>query len=102
MIDWDRVNTLRSEVGEEAFGEVVELFLAETDEVVERLRANPQPDNFRADFHFLKGAALNLGFNEMSALCARNEKTAADTPQAAVDEALDAYARARAAFVAGL
>ena len=34
MIDWDRVNALRDEVGPEAFAEVVELFLEEVDEKV--------------------------------------------------------------------
>jgi hypothetical protein len=29
MIDWDRVQELRDEIGAEAFGEVVELFLEE-------------------------------------------------------------------------
>jgi histidine phosphotransfer protein HptB len=33
MIDWQRVAELKSEVGEEAFAEVVEIFLEEVDEV---------------------------------------------------------------------
>ena len=37
MIDWTRVKDLRSEIGENDFFEVVEMFFDETDEVVASL-----------------------------------------------------------------
>jgi len=38
MIDWGRLNTLRDEVGEEDFEEVVDLFLDEVESVIDRHR----------------------------------------------------------------
>ncbi|WP_160314534.1 Hpt domain-containing protein [Candidatus Rhodobacter oscarellae] len=76
-MDWDRIEELRSEVGQEDFLEVVELFLAEVDEVVERLTANANPENYEAEFHFLKGSALNLGLAEFARACSEAEKLAA-------------------------
>ena len=61
MIDWDRVRELRAEVGEDAFDEVVELFLDEVDESVESL--TPGCD-VPAALHFIQGSAENLGLKE--------------------------------------
>ena len=55
MISWERVNELRNEIGAEDFQEVVELFLEEVEEVIERLRQTPDPTSYEADLHFLKG-----------------------------------------------
>lgn len=77
MIDWERVADLRAEVGEDDFFEVVELFLEEVQEVIDRLTRSPEPARFEEDLHFLKGSALNLGFREFSALCQTGEKLAA-------------------------
>ena len=77
MIDWERVADLRSEVGEDDFFEVVDLFLEEVEEVIDRLTSSPEPARFEDDLHFLKGSALNLGFRHFSALCQIGEKLAA-------------------------
>lgn len=69
MISWERVNELRSEVGDEDFREVVELFLEEVEEVIARLRDSPEPARVEEDLHFLKGSALNLGFAALGDLC---------------------------------
>ena len=69
MIRWERVNELREEVGTEDFKEVVELFLEEVEEVIERLRLSPDASRFEEDFHFLKGSALSLGFEALGDLC---------------------------------
>ncbi|WP_424941403.1 Hpt domain-containing protein [Aliiroseovarius sp. S253] len=78
MIDWSRVNELKDEIGEEDFGEVAEIFLEEVDEVIARLRSNPDPAQFEHDMHFLKGSALNLGFQDLSEICSQNEQAAAN------------------------
>lgn len=78
MIDWSRVNELKDEIGEEDFNEVAEIFLEEVDEVIARLKTSPDPSLYEQDMHFLKGSALNLGFRDLSDICGRNEKTAAD------------------------
>ena len=76
MIDWTRVLELRDEVGAEDMDEVVELFLEEVDGTLDRLTSAPDPDSLSADMHFLKGAALNLGFADMAAMCAQGERDA--------------------------
>jgi HPt (histidine-containing phosphotransfer) domain-containing protein len=103
-IDWHRVAELRSEVGEDGFDEVVELFLEEVDEVTGRLRTMSGVSGLREELHFLKGSALNLGFARFAALCAQGEALAARGEAALVDlpALLSAYARARAAFTTGL
>ncbi len=73
MIDWERVEELRDEIGPEDFGEVVEMFLDEVQEVIGRLRTAPDMAQLGADLHFLKGSALNLGFQNFSTLCQAGE-----------------------------
>lgn len=69
MISWDRVAELKDEVGEDVFDEIVELFLEETEVVVEKLVLVTDADEAEALLHFLKGSALNLGFSALSTLC---------------------------------
>ena len=102
MIDWDRVRQLRDEIGGEDFSEVVSLFLAEADEVVARLNLEGGAKALAADLHFLKGAALNLGFDTLSALCQEGERRACDGDLSVdLNAVAEAYRRARAAFESG-
>jgi histidine phosphotransfer protein HptB len=73
MIDWARVADLHGEIGDDAFAEVLELFVQEVDEGLERLRNAETAPARMAEFHFLKGAALNLGLTELAACCSRGE-----------------------------
>jgi histidine phosphotransfer protein HptB len=102
MIDWDRVRELRSEIGVENFDEVVELFLEESDEAIARLSPSASAKSLAADLHFLKGAALNLGFAALSTLCQDGERRASggatDIDLAAV---VTTYQACRAAFESG-
>ncbi|WP_323779159.1 Hpt domain-containing protein [Leisingera sp.] len=76
MIDWPRVTELREEVGAEDFEEVVEIFLEEVEEVISKLQDGDR-SQLEQDLHFLKGSALNLGFDEFSALCLDGERKSA-------------------------
>lgn len=71
MIDWQRVHDLQDEIGAEAFDELSVIFLQEVDEAVAALTdAGCDDPAMQAErFHFLKGAALNLGFATLAALC---------------------------------
>ena len=69
MIDWTRVEELKQEVGEDDFSEVVDLFLEEVEETITRLKQTPDLSQLEEDMHFLKGSALNLGFEQFSTLC---------------------------------
>lgn len=100
MIDWDRVEELRDEVGAEDFDEIALLFLQEVDEVGARLAGTPDPATLEADLHFLKGSALNLGFARLGALCSEGERLAAAGSAVALGPLLACYADSRRQFLA--
>jgi len=79
-MNWTRLAQLRAEVGDEALSEVLGLFLAETDAVAERLRSAGASDGLSDDVHFMKGAALNVGFDEVAAQCDHAEAAAEAGP----------------------
>lgn len=100
MINWERVEELRDEIGVEDFDEVVDLFLDEVEEVIERLNTTPELSQLEADLHFLKGSALNLGFETFSQLCQAGEAASAAGQAATVDvpAILAAFANSKVAF----
>lgn len=102
MIDWDRVDNLRSEIGDEDFKEVVALFVEEVEEVIDRFQTAPNPAQYEADLHFLKGGALNLGFADLSDLCQKGESAAArgDTQTIDVGAVIVMYQASKQAFLA--
>jgi HPt (histidine-containing phosphotransfer) domain-containing protein len=102
MIDWDRLRELRSEIGPEDFAEVVSLFLEEADEAIARLSPDGGAKALAADLHYLKGAALNLGFASLSALCQSGERLAeAGDLTVDLDTVRADYFACRAAFERG-
>ncbi|KIN74410.1 Hpt domain-containing protein [Sulfitobacter guttiformis] len=104
MIDWLRVNTLREDVGDEDFDDVVEIFIEEVTGMVTRLRINPQMETLGEDLHALKGSALNLGFATFSAYCQTGESLAAHGRPAEIElgQILSSYDESLAAFLTGL
>ncbi len=98
MLDWARVEELRDEIGAEDFAEVVELFLEEVGGTLDRLEAGSP--SLEADLHFLKGAALNLGFADVARRASEGEALArrGGTPDLA--GLGQAYAASRDAFMA--
>ncbi|MDE3029947.1 MAG: Hpt domain-containing protein [Paracoccaceae bacterium] len=77
MIDWQRVDCLRVEIGDDDFTEVVALFLEEVDEALENLNKATTPAAREAALHFLKGSALNIGFVDFAAICQAGERAVA-------------------------
>ena len=104
MIDWTRVASLKAEIGDEDFQEVVPLFIEEVSEITERLRGQVHLATLEEDLHCLKGSALNLGFSEFSDLCNVGESMSAKGEAAAVDvgEILASFERSKQAFLTGL
>lgn len=98
MIDWNRVSELCDEVGREDFSEIVELFLEEVDETMQRL-APGMPD-LEGHMHFLKGSALNLGFDVFAQVCQAGEMAAGQGNESSVDldQIAEIYAKSRAEF----
>ncbi len=103
MISWERVEEFRREVGEEDFDEVAEMFILEVEEMIAQMREKPDPNSLAENLHFLKGCALNLGFEAFSALCADGENRAAKEDPSGVDldSIFSAYAASKAEFFAG-
>lgn len=103
MIDWARVEELKQEVGEDDFAELVELFLEEVEETITRLKQAPDPANLEEDMHFLKGSALNLGFEQFSTLCQAGESAAAAGGADTINlpEIFTSYAGSKAEFLKG-
>ncbi len=97
-MDWTRLDELRREVGTDALGEVLALFLEETDDMAGRLAGQVDLSTLADDLHFMKGAALNLGFDTLAEACRTAEATLAATGAATVDvrAILVIYAQARA------
>ena len=101
MIDWSKVNELRQEIGDEDFAEVVDLFLEEVEEAMQKLRDGCPNDKLECCLHFLKGSALNLGFDAFSKLCAEGEVAAAQGNGGQIDtgEIIRVYDDSRALFL---
>lgn len=104
MIHWSRVNELREEVGAEDFDEVVDLFLEEVEEVIDRLRENADLAQLEQDLHFLKGSALSLGFADFSDLCQDGERKSANGQADSVDlpAIITGFAKSKLVFIAQL
>ncbi|WP_420585552.1 Hpt domain-containing protein [Ruegeria sp.] len=102
MIDWARVRQLRDEVGASEFDEVVQIFLDEVQETIERLHKDTTRREFEQNMHFLKGSALSLGFDRFSKLCQDGERVAAAGQASEVDlpAILKVYDDSRAVFIA--
>lgn len=102
MIDWQRVNALREEVGPEDFGEVIDLFIDEVDAEIELLQSASTTAELGSKLHFLKGSALSLGFRKFSTLCHEGESALSKKPQADVDirAILECYQVSRSEFLA--
>ncbi|WP_299547974.1 Hpt domain-containing protein [uncultured Tateyamaria sp.] len=104
MIDWERVSTLRAEIGEEDFEEVVPLFIEEVTGIIDGLRDGPDLSRLEDDLHALKGSALNLGFTDFSILCHKGEAMSAKGKAAEVDvpAILNSFDASKTAFTDGL
>lgn len=103
MIDWSRVSELKAEIGEDAFAEVVELFLDEVETVLARIGRCRTRAALAEEMHFLKGSAWNLGFREFGAVCQDGERRAAAAgSDPDLERLFDSYGQSKAAFLAGL
>ena len=102
MIDWRRVAELRTEIGASGFAEVVELFLEEADQAITGLSRAPDAASVEASLHFLKGSALNLGFDDLAAQCQDGEKKAAAGAKVDLGPVITTYAQSKKMFLSGV
>ena len=103
MIDWEQVDELRTDMGD-SFDEIVEVFLGEVEDALARLDPAVGAAGLAADLHFLKGAALNLGFRAFAKLCAEGEgkANAGIVAPGNLDAVRSSYRESREAFLTGL
>ena len=84
MINTNRIDELREEVGPDDLNEVIELFCEEMEETLSTLDQTALQD-LPAQLHFLKGSALNLGLDRVSDLCRAEELRLKSDPTVAPD-----------------
>lgn len=78
------------------------MFLEESDDVIARISADAGAKTLESDLHFLKGAALNLGFDALAAVCQDGERrAAAGDVTVDLDRVRQVYAASKAGFDAG-
>ena len=99
MVDWHRLRELCNEIGYDDFLEVVTLFLLEAEEVVLRIGSEVSRAIIADELHFLRGAALNLGFVDLAAHCADAERLAAADLPVDVTAVTDHFATVRTYFM---
>ena len=73
MINTIRLHELRDEIGADNLAEVVDMFLAETEDAI--LRISRAALVTADDMHFLKGSAFNIGLNDLGHCCAMAEES---------------------------
>lgn len=84
-MDWTRIEELRDEVGDEALEEILEVFISEIDDFIDTLNARDSVASLAGDLHFLRGAALNIGFQALAEACQSGESMAKAGQGADVD-----------------
>lgn len=99
MIDWERIEELRREIGVEGLREVARIFLEEGEETLGELAALQEGSERAMKLHFLKGSALDLGLTDLAALCQRAER---DQGAIGNDEIALAFAAACRELASGL
>jgi len=99
MIDWKRFDELKNEIGEDAIMEIAEIFLEEMAEVVDPIRQGDPPKSIPHLLHFLKGAALNVGFSDLANFCTTAEQ---DPSTLNADKLVSTFDASKSAFLHGL
>jgi HPt (histidine-containing phosphotransfer) domain-containing protein len=76
MIDWDRVAVIRDDLGADGFELVLEIFEEESRLMLNNIAQTAEASVQEADFHRLRGGALNLGCAALADLCRTHEHAA--------------------------
>lgn len=103
MLDWNRINELRDEVGDDEFQLILELFLDEVEGVLIRL-SRQDALRLETNLHFLKGCAWNLGFSAFGNLCDADERLASDDRplEVCLETLMKTYSESKQALMRGL
>jgi hypothetical protein len=74
LIDWAKVRELCNDVGRDGLDEVIALFMEEAETAMQTIG---MAEDLESALHFVKGCALNLGFDRFTTLAAEGEALAA-------------------------
>jgi len=97
MIDWQQAATLREEIGDEGFEDVLALYLQETEATLASF-GRPGADA-PALLHALRGSALTIGFAALAEMCGRLEAEARRGLPVQSAAVAGCYAMSRAIFL---
>ncbi|WP_298803425.1 Hpt domain-containing protein [uncultured Lentibacter sp.] len=95
MINWSKVKELRDDIGADDFEEIIEVFLQEVEDELAVLQDKSAAE-LAASMHFLKGSALNLGFEDFAEKCRQGERSAAHVE---IPELLSCYDASKKLFL---
>ncbi|WP_347268019.1 Hpt domain-containing protein [Paracoccus sp. (in: a-proteobacteria)] len=100
MLDWNRINELRGEVGDDEFQLILELFLDEVEGTMMRLVPGDAL-HLETHLHFLKGCAWNLGFADFGNLCDEAERRVAaqGSDEVSIEALLTSYGASKQALM---
>ncbi|MEM9716398.1 MAG: Hpt domain-containing protein [Pseudomonadota bacterium] len=76
MIDWLRVNELKSDLGDDMFDEILPVFIDEISELLDQMPSKSDPVDIAGICHSIKGSAANLGFEALAQVASDGEKSA--------------------------
>ena len=97
MIDQNRIDELRSEMGAEGLSEMIVLFAEETEAALTRMQARGTGGASAEELHFIRGMALKVGAIVLAALCQDAEsQLASGAPHPDPAPLRGAFDRARA------
>jgi hypothetical protein len=63
MINAERIDELRSEIGHKDLAEILDVFLGEAEGLIETFPTDPPPEEVSRLLHFLRSGAVNLGLS---------------------------------------
>ncbi|MBV7410998.1 Hpt domain-containing protein [Maritimibacter sp. DP1N21-5] len=74
------------------------MFMDEVDETIAKLQSAPHPRSLEEDLHFIRSAALNIGFADLARACQEGESAAAARQEVDLAGLFALYHASRAAF----
>lgn len=78
MIDWERVDTLRADLGADGIALVTEIFTEDAQMLLAQIGKAVSAAAQEADLHRLRGGALNMGCTGLADACRLRERAARD------------------------
>jgi hypothetical protein len=75
MLDLSRIDELRSEIGAEDLGLIIDVYLSEAEEVLDAIQCDTDPGERSRSLHFLRSGALNLGLSAFAGIATESSGT---------------------------